>query len=197
MKVILKRSSRASGSSEPLTRERWTAAATEVLVDSGIDHVRVDALAAQLSVTRGSFYHHFRDREDLLRAVLRSWQEHATESLTAKLAAASPDPIERLFDVLNLPFHGRTAQRAANIELGIRAWARRDSMAREVVDQADAVRIHHITSQFEALGYTPEVARLRAGLLYGYNVAQSLIPELQTKVNRRFRLASIVRLLTE
>jgi len=169
----------------------------EVLVDSGIDHVRIDALAAQLCVTRGSFYHHFRDREDLLRAVLRSWQEQATEALTARLAAASRDPMERLFDVLSLPFHGRAAQRAANIELGIRAWARRDDMAREVVDQADAARTQHIANQFEALGYARGDARVRAGLLYGYNVAQSLISELKTKVDRRARLATVIRLLTD
>ena len=51
-----------------LTPERWIEAATEVLVDHGIDSVRVDVLAQQLQVTRGSFYWHFRDREELLRA---------------------------------------------------------------------------------------------------------------------------------
>ena len=64
-----------------LTPEAWIDAATEVLVDQGIDHVRVDVLATQLQVTRGSFYWHFRDREDLLRRVLKAWQERATEAL--------------------------------------------------------------------------------------------------------------------
>ena len=59
---------------QSLTPEAWIDAATEVLVDRGIDHVRVDVLATQLGVTRGSFYWHFRDREDLLRRVLEAWR---------------------------------------------------------------------------------------------------------------------------
>jgi len=39
----------------PPTPDSWRAAATAVLVDQGIDHVRVDLLATQPGVTRGSF----------------------------------------------------------------------------------------------------------------------------------------------
>jgi AcrR family transcriptional regulator len=72
-----------------LTPESWVEAATTVLVDQGIDHVRVDVLAGELGVTRGSFYWHFRDREDLLRRVLQAWSERATEQLTRRLATAN------------------------------------------------------------------------------------------------------------
>ena len=61
-----------------LTPESWIDAATDVLVDQGIDHVRVDVLATRLGVTRGSFYWHFKDREELLRSVLKAWRERAT-----------------------------------------------------------------------------------------------------------------------
>jgi AcrR family transcriptional regulator len=120
---------RSAPASEPartsLTPETWIEAATQVLVDQGIDHVRVDVLATQLAVTRGSFYWHFRDREDLLRRVLQAWRESATEQLTRRLETASTDPREQLRDVISLPFRGRAAARAARIELAIRAWAMR------------------------------------------------------------------------
>jgi len=82
----------------PLTRESWIDAATEVLVDQGIDHVRVDVLAGQLQVTRGSFYWHFRDREDLLRAVLQRWRPLAWLGLLGDdpLPAGAHAPIEIL-----------------------------------------------------------------------------------------------------
>jgi AcrR family transcriptional regulator len=54
-----------------MTPEHWIAAATDLLVDKGIDAVRVDPLARQLEVTRGSFYWHFKDRESLLVSVLK------------------------------------------------------------------------------------------------------------------------------
>lgn len=157
----------------PLTPESWIDAATEVLVDHGIDSVRVDVLATRLAVTRGSFYHHFRDREELLRRVLQAWREATTEQLTRRLETAGADAVAQLRDVISLPFRGRSAVRAARIELAIRAWARRDAMARQVVDEGDARRIGYIAQIFSALGFAIHEARGRAFLLYSYVVAES------------------------
>ena len=44
-----------------LTPDDWVRAATDLLVTKSIDAVRVDVLAKQLDVTRGSFYWHFAD----------------------------------------------------------------------------------------------------------------------------------------
>ena len=165
----------ASASTGPLTPESWIDAATEVLVDRGIDHVRVDTLAIQLGVTRGSFYWHFRDREDLLRRVLQTWSERTTEQLTRRLEQSKGDALEQLRDVISLPFRGRSAARAARIELAIRAWARRDAMARQAVDAADATRIAYHEQVLQALGLPPEQAKLRAFLVYSCEVAESLL----------------------
>lgn len=56
----------------PCTPEAWVPAAAEVLVDRGIDRVRVDVLAQELGMTRGRLYWHFKDREEFL-----SWVLHA------------------------------------------------------------------------------------------------------------------------
>lgn len=175
-----KRTSARQRSEDPSSRSRltpdtWIDAATQVLVDQGIDHVRVDVLATQLGVTRGSFYWHFRDREDLLRRVLLAWRNRATDALTKRLTVAQGDPHAQLRDVISLPHRGRAAVRAARIELAIRAWARRDAMAREAVDEADASRIDYHRQIFEALGFAPEEAKLRAFVLYSCEVAESLL----------------------
>ena len=180
-----------------LTPERWTEAATEVLVDQGIDHVRVDVLARQLNVTRGSFYWHFKDREDLLRSVLQAWRARATEQLTARLERAHDDPHEQLRDLLSLPFRGRSAVRAARIELAIRAWARRDAMARAFVDESDTARIGYIAQVFSALGFGIAEARARAQLLYSYEVAASLLSPQGSEAQRQERSSYIERLLLQ
>lgn len=189
---------RSPPASEPartsLTPETWIEAATQVLVDQGIDHVRVDVLATQLAVTRGSFYWHFRDREDLLRRVLQAWRESATEQLTRRLETASADPREQLRDVISLPFRGRAAARAARIELAIRAWARRDEMARQAVDEADASRIAYHTQVFAALGFAPVEAAQRAFVLYSYEVAESLLTRQGSAAQKQARCAFMLRL---
>jgi AcrR family transcriptional regulator len=178
-----------------LSPESWIDAATAVLADRGIDHVRVDLLAQELGVTRGSFYWHFRDREDLLRRVLAGWQERATEQLTARLARAHEDPRAQLRDVISLPFRGRAAVKAARIELAVRAWARRDAMARAAVDRADADRIAYHRSVFRALGFSDAESASRAFILYGYEVAESLMAGQGTAAERKARAQLVERLI--
>lgn len=177
-----------------LTPDDWVRAATQVLVDHGIDHVRVDVLAGELNVTRGSFYWHFRDREDLLRRVLQAWREEATVQLSRRLALARSEPRELLADVVTLPFRGRAAVRAARIELAIRAWARRDPMARQALEEADASRIGYHEALFRALGFAAEEAAHRAFLLYGYEVAESLMAAQGSEGQRQARQRFVLQL---
>lgn len=151
----------------------WVAAATEMLVDQGIDAVRVDVLAKRMNVTRGSFYWHFKDRAGLLQAVLQAWREKTTETLTQRLEGAHTDARQQLRDVLSLPHRGRAAVRAARIELAIRAWARRDDTARQFVDESDARRIAYIAQVFSSLGFAAAEARHRAVMAYSLDVACS------------------------
>lgn len=180
-----------------LTPESWIEAATTVLVDHGIDSVRVDVLAGRLEVTRGSFYWHFRDREDLLRRVLVAWSQRATEQLTQRLEGAHSDPREQLRDLISLPFRGRSAVRAARIELALRAWARRDAMARQAVDEADASRMGYIAQVFSSLGFPILEARSRAYLLYAYVVAESQMAAHGSPAQRDERRRFVERLLMQ
>ena len=62
----------------PLAREDWLRVARLALLNSGAAGVRVEPLARELGVTKGSFYWHFRDRGDLLNALLVEWEEEET-----------------------------------------------------------------------------------------------------------------------
>lgn len=181
------------------TPENWIDAATAVLIDQGIDHVRVDLLSQELGVTRGSFYWHFKDREDLLRRVLQAWRVRATEALTQRLESAHADPRQQLRDLLTLPWRGRSAQRAARIELAIRAWARRDATAAQAVQEADESRLGYIAQVFSSLGFGVMDARRRAHLLYSVLLGDALMtghPGHGSASQRQERADLLERLLT-
>lgn len=57
-----------------LGRKEWLRAARLALLRGGPDKVRVEPLARDLRVTKGSFYWHFKDREELLELLLREWE---------------------------------------------------------------------------------------------------------------------------
>ena len=58
--------------------ERWLDAARKILIEEGVDHVKIDRLATSLRVTRGGFYHHFHNRDELLDKLLVQWEETNT-----------------------------------------------------------------------------------------------------------------------
>ena len=72
---------------ERLDRRAWVEAALAALAEGGAAAVKVERLAAKLKVTKGSFYWHFRDRDELLAnvalrgfaqfeaALARAWDE--------------------------------------------------------------------------------------------------------------------------
>lgn len=158
-----------------LTPEDWIAAAAELFLDQSVDAVRVDVLAKKLNVTRGSFYWHFKDRNELLARMLTSWRDAATAQVIQRFEKSGAAPTDLVHELLSLPFRGAAAIHSASIELGIRAWARRDAMARQVVDEVDAQRLSYIAQCFSALGFSIADARRRAFMLYSYMITESLL----------------------
>jgi len=57
-----------------LTKSDWLRAARLALLRGGSSEVRIERLARELRVTKGSFYWHFEDRKDLLEHLVREWE---------------------------------------------------------------------------------------------------------------------------
>ena len=178
-----------------LTPENWIDSAIELLVDHGVDAVRVDVLAKQIGVTRGSFYWHFKDRDDLLKSMLLAWRDAATEQIIKRFDNRHSDPRALIKELISLPFRGQRARRAASIELAIRGWARRDPMARQAVDEVDERRISYHAQVFSALGFPVAEARSRAFALYAYEVAESVLSNQGSDAQKAERSALVERLI--
>jgi len=91
------------------TRERFLLAAIEVLNTYGYQGASVDKISAKLNVTKGSFYYHNADKDDLVSACV----DHSLETLRQGLAGPyAGDGLERLAaSVLSLALHQATGRR--------------------------------------------------------------------------------------
>jgi AcrR family transcriptional regulator len=58
-----------------LGKADWLRAARIALMHGGVEAVRVEKLARTLRVTKGSFYWHFKNRGEILEALLHEWEE--------------------------------------------------------------------------------------------------------------------------
>lgn len=181
-------SPRRSKAKRILSPEDWIDAATDILVSKSIDAVRVEALARELGITIGSFYYHFKDRNDLLAKVLKRWHERTTAEVVRGFAHREFTAEQALGEILALPFHGLTARRAAMIEFAIRAWARRDEMARQAVREVDEQRLAYYTKGFQAAGFGKSEASSRAFIVYSFQLSQSLLWEVNDEKSRKRQL---------
>jgi AcrR family transcriptional regulator len=162
-----------------LTEVDWTAAALDALADGGLAAVAVEPIAARLGATKGSFYWYFKNRDALVEAALRRWEEEQTEQ-TAVLLAQIPDPLTRLRTLVEGAMRDT---RGAGIALALLAAAD-DPLVTETVRRVTARRLEILTGCFVALGQP--LVRARQYALAGYSAylggaaLRHVIPETAT-----------------
>ena len=72
-----------------LGKADWIGAALNCLVSEGVEAIQITRLAKALGVTRGSFYWHFTDRQNLLDCVLDEWRAANLPVIEQELAKAA------------------------------------------------------------------------------------------------------------
>ena len=146
-----------------LQRLDWLRAALEIFVAEGIEAVRITRLADTLEVTRGSFYWHFANRDDLIDALVAYWRDKNTRAVVDAVEGADTlsDGILRLFEAWLDP-----AAFDARLDLAIREWARRSEAIREEMRAADDARIDALTELYRRFGYAMPEALIRARVIY-------------------------------
>lgn len=184
---------KSSAPSARLTREDWVAAARKVLVKRGVDEVKVDRLARQMRVTRGSFYWHFKHRKDLLDALLTDWEARNyfdISQVRARWARSAPD----MAAVASL-WLGDDPN-VLSFDIAVRAWARRAIEVAESVRRVDKVWIELIQESFERNGTSPDEALVRARISYFHQIGYWAL-DINEDQEERLRLVPIYyRVLT-
>ncbi|TIQ75686.1 MAG: TetR/AcrR family transcriptional regulator, partial [Mesorhizobium sp.] len=130
------------------SKEDWVGAGLTALIEGGIESVRIERLAVSLGVSKGPFYWRFKNRDELLKAIIAFWKRDFTTLLidqTREFATAR----ERLVALAELSLVQRMGSvDVAQAECALRAWAARDPMPRAAAAEVDAARIDHLTKEF-------------------------------------------------
>jgi AcrR family transcriptional regulator len=182
----------ASAPRSRLGRAEWIREALRVLGGTGIEAVGVEPLAKRLGVSKGSFYWHFRDRDELLVAMLDAWRQRATQAVIDLVDSLSTDPGQRVRNLLGLVAR-RPEDRDFWVEIGFRDWARRDRRARSAVESVDAERVGYIYRLLGELGLSDEDAEARAFLAYSYILGEGVVHNRVTHIGRPDRVERCVR----
>ena len=174
------------------SKKSWLDAALQALASGGVDKVRVESLAKNLGVTKGSFYWHFKDREQFLDELLSFWAEQSTQTVIANPNYPT-DSKERVRAV---------AEDIVRRDLGkmdphIRSWTQYDKRRGKVVAKIDKMRFEFLRALFLAAGFSITGASLRAQSLYRYVLGEQFISVRESMGQRVQRMQAHVDLLLQ
>jgi len=156
---------------EPSTKEalrhdrgpnKWLDAAIKTLIEEGVDAVRVERLATRMGFSRGSFYHHYQDREALLRAVLEHYLQINHQNLVEMLPVLKGTPQDKLWTL----WTATASQEFRDYDWAIRMWGMHDKHVAEVLKKIDVKRMEVMIGLFMEMGFNEDEANIRAALAY-------------------------------
>ena len=165
----------------------WVETGLRILAAGNVDDVRVEVIARELGVTKGSFYWHFKNRQDLLERILDHWTHWATVQITRWARSEGQTARDRLVWLLSLPARSRPDRHGADIELAIRNWARQDPLAAETVKIVDAMRAGFFRELLGELDLDADKRAERVAIAQSFMLGEAL---LKTGQDREARLAN-------
>ncbi|RFU42225.1 TetR/AcrR family transcriptional regulator [Actinomadura logoneensis] len=143
-------------------RGKWVEEGLRTLAESGVDAVRVEALAKSLGVSKGGFYGYFADRDALLTEMLDRWEREATDDVLARVEQEGGDLKDRARLAGRLTF----SERLLPIDLAVRDWARRDPAVAERLRRVDNTRMDLLRQAVAASCDDPDEIEARSLLAF-------------------------------
>lgn len=148
-------------SAKQLTTHDWLDHALQVLAQQGLAAVAVEPLAKSLGVTKGSFYWHFSNRQQLISELLKFWQEIEQDYLQ-RLLQDLQHPEALFKQALTLLLEDDTNK---GVFLAISNQQDNEEARRYYV--AAVERRHHLFKKIlKAAGFSSKKAELQASQLY-------------------------------
>lgn len=171
-----KKNREGNGRKSSLGQEDWLNAALESLNEKGIDAVKVLPLSHKLGVTRGSFYWHFADREDLLRQMLEYWERELTDVVIVAATALDGSSQEKLGYVI----HNVLLYRQSRYDTAISAWGMFDERAALAMKRVLRKRMRFVSRLLQASGLDKDDAALKARFLVGFMLVDAVMMPRET-----------------
>ncbi|MGV9408850.1 TetR/AcrR family transcriptional regulator [Nocardia sp. NPDC003693] len=154
------RSAGSTGRGRRLSYDDWVDGALALLTEEGAPALRIPRLCEALGVTKGSFYWHFDDIDQLVEAMADRWSAGQARVIAA-VATGDSMPIEQRIEAMA----AMLVDRDWLVEATFREWSRTHPHVETAVRELDQRIFDTIRRALTELGFDAEAARLRAGAM--------------------------------
>jgi AcrR family transcriptional regulator len=174
--------------------EVWLQAAYTGLIESGVESVRILPLAKKLSLSRTSFYWFFKDREELLAALIERWRGKNTDNLVSQTQAYAETIAEAILNVFDCWLN--PALFDSQFEFAVRSWALQEPKVATQVEIADKARLAALAGMFVRFGYETLPADVRARSMYLTQIGYISMNSREEVLLRMQRIPEYVKIFT-
>lgn len=175
-----------------LGRQDWLIIGIQTLVEKGIEAVRVDPLAKLLNVTRGSFYWHFKNRDDLLDEILHEWEARNTKSIIEQIEGLDSAPNSKLLSLFEI-----AAEDDNLLEKAVRVWSVNDVKAAAAIARIDQQRLDYLQNLFLQLGFSEIDSKVRAQIAYSVRLGWFVMASSSYASERLTEIRLVHAILTQ
>ncbi len=156
-----------------IDKSDWFKEGIGILETKGFAFVTIENLCSILHVTKGSFYHHFKNMDGYIEALMEYWLQENTFAFIER-ANAESDSFARQQTLYDLSLYASHSS-----EQSIRAWSYSNPIVKKYVQQADGLRLDYLNSLRKEGNMPADRARYSAMLEYAVLIGlQQLYPDL-------------------
>lgn len=174
------------------SRELWLDVARRAFVEGGIDAVRIQPLAAELGLSRTSFYWFFKDRDALLEALLEAWDVKNTGGFIEACGAYAETVAEAVLNLIAIFLDEKVFE--PRVEFAVRGWAHGSDAVMARINAADERRLFAIRAMFRRFGMEEGEADVRARTVYLVQIGYISMQVEETTAVRLERIPSYVKI---
>ena len=143
------------------TREQWLQMSLEIISGQEFGHFVIDNIVKLMRVTKGSFYWHFKDRNDFLEHLVTYWDENFTRNVMQHIAAMQGDAGKRLLELTMYV----TRKRLARYDAAILSLAHNEPHVSNQIAVVFESRIEFVASLIAEMGYKGLDLELRSRMI--------------------------------
>jgi AcrR family transcriptional regulator len=152
------------------SKTTWIEEGLKVLAALGAANLTIKGLTQRLGVTKGSFYHHFKNRIGFIKEMLEHWENQMTSDIieSSRMGKTFREKNEKLVSHLE-------KTKNSELEIAIRAWSLHDKTVQKFQERVDKKRITYLKDLFTIMTDDSEKADVLSNIQYLFYIGNQQI----------------------
>ncbi len=168
MSIFLSMDAGNNDKKKKLTREKWLEISLKILIKEGNTKLRIEHLVQCMGVTKGSFYWHFKDRDDFIHCLVEHWAKISTLVVVEHMKQVQGSAEKRLLELMQYI----VINDLTRYDIAVRAWALMEPQVAHIVRKTDKRRLNFIRNLFAEMGFEGKEQEMRARTLVTFHAME-------------------------